>query len=78
MTTSYKKLWHMLIEKDMTKQDLRAKSGISTASLAKLGKGENITTDVLVKICKAMECDIGDIMEVINDDDSASESSDVP
>lgn len=78
MTTSYKKLWHMLIEKDMTKQDLRAKSGISTVSLAKLGKGENITTDVLVKICKAMECDIGDIMEVINDDDSASESSDAP
>lgn len=48
----------------MNKQDLKKTSGISTASIAKLGKDENITTDVLLKICKALECDIADIMEV--------------
>ncbi len=77
MSISYKKLWHMLIDKGMTKQDLRQKSGISTASLAKLGKGGNITTDVLLKICQAMECDIGDIMEVVpNSDISALSGED--
>lgn len=63
MTISYNKLWHLLIDKGMNKKDLRKASGISTASLAKLGKGENLTTDVLLKICKALECDISDIME---------------
>lgn len=72
MAISYKKLWHMLIERDMTKQDLRIKSGISTASLAKLGKGENITTAVLLKICKALECNIGDIMEIVQEESSDS------
>lgn len=52
----------------MNKQDLRKAAGISTASIAKLGKGENITTDVLVKICKALECDINDIMELVKED----------
>ena len=61
---SYNKLWHLLIDKNMNKQDLRKAAGISTASIAKLGKGENITTDVLVKICKALDCDISDIMEI--------------
>ncbi len=65
---SYKKLWKLLIDKNMNKQDLKEKSGISTASIAKLGKGENITTSVLLKICNALECDISDIMEVIVDD----------
>ena len=67
MVVSYNKLWKMLIDKNMNKQDLRRVSGISTASLAKLGKGENITTDVLLKICKALSCDITDIMELSND-----------
>lgn len=53
-----------MIDKNMNKQDLRKAAGISTASIAKLGKGENITTDVLVKICKALDCDISDIMEI--------------
>lgn len=52
----------------MNKQDLRKAAGISTASIAKLGKGENITTDVLVKICKALDCDISDIMELVKED----------
>ena len=58
----------MLIDKKMNKQDLRRVSGISTASIAKLGKGENITTDILVKICEVLECDIADILELVKDD----------
>jgi DNA-binding Xre family transcriptional regulator len=72
MRISYNKLWKMLIDKKMNRKDLRMKSGISTASLAKLGKGENITTDVLLKICEAMNCDITEIMEI--DPDSLNET----
>ena len=68
MTVSYKKLWKLLIDKDMKKKDLREAAGISTSSMAKLGKNENVTTDVLVKICKALNCDISDIMEIEQDD----------
>lgn len=67
MSVSYKKLWKLLIDKDMKKRDLIKKAGISHASIAKLGKNENVTTGVLVKICSALECDIGDIMEVLPD-----------
>ena len=64
MKISYKKLWKLLIDRDMKKKDLCAAAGISHASMAKLGKNENVTTDVLVKICTALQCDIGDIMEL--------------
>lgn len=64
MSVSYKKLWKLLIDRDMKKKDLCAAAGISHASMAKLGKNENVTTDVLVKICAALQCDIGDIMEI--------------
>lgn len=64
-TISYNKLWKLLIDKNMNKQDLKKLSGISTASIAKLGKGENITTTVLLKICSALDCNIEDIMEVV-------------
>ena len=67
MAVSYKKLWKLLIDKDMKKKDLCAAAGISHASIAKLGKNENVTTDVLVKICVALQCDIGDIMELTQD-----------
>ena len=67
MAISYNKLWHLLIDKGMNKKDLKQMSGVSTASIAKLGKGENITTDVLLKICKALNCDITDIMEITDD-----------
>ena len=67
MAISYDKLWKLLIDKKMIKQDLRVAAGISTTSIAKLGKGENMTTDVLLKICKALNCDIADIMEVAED-----------
>ena len=67
MRTSYKKLLKLLIDRDMLKKDLREAAGISTASMAKLGKGENVTTDVLVKICKALDCDISDIVEIVEE-----------
>jgi len=68
MSVSYKKLWKLLIDKDMKKKDLREAAGISTSSMAKLGKNENVNTEILVKICKALNCDISDIMEIVEDD----------
>ena len=65
MAISYKKLWKLLIDKDMRKEDLRLKAGISTNTIAKLGKNENVNTGILVKICAALNCDIADIMEVV-------------
>lgn len=62
---SYTKLWKLLIDKKMNKQDLRKATGLSAASIAKLGKGENITTTVLLRICDALDCDIADIMEAV-------------
>ena len=64
MAVSYKKLWKLLIDRDMKKKDLCEAAGISHASVAKLGKNENVTTDVLVRICTALKCDISDIMEI--------------
>ena len=70
METSYKKLWKLLIDRDMSKTDLRLKAGISTMALAKLGKNENVSMEVLKKICKALDCNIGEIMDLIPDDES--------
>lgn len=67
MRISYNKLWKMLIDKNMKKSDLKEMAGISSASLAKLGKGDNITTDVLLRICEAMDCRIEDILETVRD-----------
>lgn len=64
MVVSYKKLWKLLIDKEMTKTELRTATGITTTALAKLGRNENVNTEVLVKICKFLECDISDIMEI--------------
>jgi DNA-binding Xre family transcriptional regulator len=66
MRISYNKLWKMLIDKNMTKMDLKDAAHISAASVAKLGKGANITTDVLLKICEALDCHIEDILETID------------
>ena len=68
MKLSYKKLWVKLVELDMKKTEFAKKAGISSASVAKLGKGANITTDVLLKICEYLNCDISDIVEVVPDD----------
>lgn len=67
MAVSYRKLWKLLIDKDMKKKDLRLASGISTNALAKLGKNDRVTTDVLEKICITLNCDVGDIMEIVDD-----------
>ena len=67
MRISYNKLRKMLIDKNMKKSDLREKAGINSASLAKLGKGDNITTDVLLRICEVMDCRIEDILETVRD-----------
>lgn len=69
MRVSYKKLWKLLIDKDMTKGQMRQKSGITTNSLAKLGKDETVRVDVLAKICGALSCNIEDIVEVIPDEE---------
>lgn len=67
MRISYNKLWKLLIDREMNKQDLKATAGISSASVAKLGKCENITTDVLLKICESLHVHLDDIMETIDD-----------
>ena len=69
MAISYKKLWKLLIDKNMIKKDLRLAAGLSTNVIAKLGKNENVSTEVLGKICKALNCEITDIMEFIDDDE---------
>ena len=65
MVVSYKKLWKLLIDLDMKKKDLQQAAGVSPALIAKLGRNENVSTESLVKICTALHCDIGDIMEII-------------
>lgn len=67
MKTSYKKLFKILIDKDMTKKELKKGAGISWATITKIRKGENVYTDILIKICKFLECDIGDIVEIVED-----------
>lgn len=67
MAISYKKLWKLLIDKDMKKKDLQRVASISSASITKLGKNENVNTEILQKICKSLNCDISDIMEMIDD-----------
>ena len=62
---SYKKLFKLLIDRDMSRTELRLKAGISSVSLAKLGKNEGVTTNVLVKICTALNCNIGDIVDIV-------------
>ena len=66
MAVSYNKLWKMLIDKKMSRTQMRLKAGISTKALAKLGKNESVNIDILIKICVALECDITDIMEIVD------------
>ena len=67
MAISYKKLWKLLIDKDMKKKDLQKIAGISSASITKLGKNENVNTEILMKICIALKCDFCDIMEIVEE-----------
>ncbi len=66
MRLSYNKLWKLLIDKGMNKRALSEQADISNTTVAKLGKGENVNTDVLLKICKTLECDISDIVEIVD------------
>lgn len=67
MALSYNKLWKLLIDKNMKKKDLQFLSGISSATITKLGRNENVNTKILQKICTALDCDICDIMEFVPD-----------
>lgn len=67
MSISYKKLWKKLIDIDMTKTQLRLQADLGTATLAKLGKDQQVSMDVLLRICKVLNCDISDIMEVVKE-----------
>lgn len=64
-SVSYKKLWKILIDKDMKKQDLQKSAGVSWGVIAKLSKGETVSMDALIKVCKFLGCDIGDMMELL-------------
>ena len=68
MIISYKKLWKLLIDRDLKKKDLREMAGISPSTIAKLGRNENINTEVLIKICRALDCDLNEIKELIRED----------
>lgn len=68
MSVSYKRLWKLLIDKDMKKKDLCTKAEISPASVTKMGKNGHVTTEILLKICIALDCQIEDIMEFVPDD----------
>ncbi len=67
MQISYKKLWKLLIDRDLLKKDLAAMADISSTSIAKLSKNENVNTEILRKICTALDCDISDIMEMVDE-----------
>lgn len=67
MAVSYKKLWHILLDRDMKKKDLQEAAGISKYALYKLSRDEDVTTDILGKICVALDCTTDDIMEFVPD-----------
>ena len=73
MSISYKKLWKLLIDRDLKKKDLQQMSGVSAASITKLGRNENVNTEILEKICIALKCDISDIMEIDDSEGPAKE-----
>lgn len=76
MGVNYNRLWKLLIDKNMNKHDLRLAANLSTGTMAKLGKNENVTTGILVKICDALECDIADIMEIQKQPKTSSDNKD--
>ena len=68
MAASYKKLWKLLIDRDMRKEDLRLKAGITTTAMAKLGRNETVHMDILLRICTALDCGLDDILEIVSED----------
>ena len=67
MAISYNRLWKLLIDNHMIKKDLKEKAELSTATMAKLGKNESVSLDVLVRICKVLNCEIGDVVEIVEE-----------
>lgn len=74
MGVSYKKLWLMLVEKEMSKADLRRMANISPAVLTKLNKNEYVALEMLVRICDALKCDIGDVVEIVENTEETKEA----
>ena len=70
MDVSYKKLWKLLIDKDMKKKELAEKASISLTTISKLGRNENVSMEILVKICETLQCEIGDIVEIVKKSES--------
>ncbi len=68
MAASYKKLWKLLIDKDMKKEDLRVAAGITTTAMAKMGRNETVHMDILLKICRVLDCKMEDIVEITNEE----------
>ena len=73
MKANYNKLWKLLIDKKMNKTTLQEKAGMSPNTMAKMSKDENVSMDVLLRICEVLQCDIGDIMEALPDEDGESD-----
>ena len=67
MAVSYKKLWHLLLDRDMKKKDLQSAAGLTSYAMNKLSRDEDVTTEILGKICKALDCTTDDIMEFVSD-----------
>lgn len=68
VSVSYKKLWKLLIDKDMNKTKLRLATGLSSATMARLTKSDSVSMDVLQRLCKTLQCNVGDIMDIVNDE----------
>ena len=69
MKVNYNRLWKLLIDKGMSKTQLREQTGVTTNTIAKMGKNENVSTEVICRICKALNCQITDIMELVEEDE---------
>ena len=72
VSVSYKKLWKLLIDKDMNKTKLRLATGLSSVTMARLTKSDSVSMDVLQRLCKTLQCNVGDIMDIVNDDKGSS------
>ena len=72
VSVSYKKLWKLLIDKDMNKTKLRLATGLSSATMARLTRSDSVSMDVLQRLCKTLQCNVGDIMDIVNDDKGSS------
>ena len=71
MKVNYNKLWKLLIDRGMSKTQLREQTRVTTNTIAKMGKNENVSTEVICKICKTLNCQITDIIELIEEDEEA-------